>query len=147
MRIESYVGVDDVRFGISPSAVTSALGPCEEVDINYLGEMIEYRRGRNLVTTYSGDRRLVELGLNPEVGELTLGDVSLSKEEPDHVLRALALRDEHPLELAGFVVLRQLGVALSGYQDVPASDLAVAVFARGRWDGQLAKMKPFKFPG
>lgn len=143
MKIETYLGVDELRFGMLPGVVAQSMGPRDEQDTNYLGELIEYRLNRNLVTTYSQANGLVEVGFNPGAGELIIDGLSLFAPQPADVLRKVVLRDGAAMELAGFVVLRNLGITLSGFQDTPPSDLAVTAFARGRWDGQLAKMRSF----
>jgi hypothetical protein len=126
-----------------PSEVARIIGPHDAQTTNYLGELIEYRCGRSLITTYSSAEGLVEVGVDPGVGKAAIDGVSLFVGRPADVLQELAQRDGEPMELAGFVVLLKLGISLSGFQDASSSDLAVTAFVWGRWDSQLPKMKPF----
>jgi len=47
------------------------------------------------------------------------------------------------MHTVGYVVLLQLGLAMTGFHDGDLSQKAVTAFARGSWDTLRPKMKPY----
>ena len=58
-------------------------------------------------------------------------------------VRALCAIDEGPLEIHGFLVMLNLGLAVTGIQDDESADSAITVFARGAFDDLMEDAVPF----
>lgn len=46
----------------------------------------------------------------------------------------------------GFVILRDLGIAFSGFDPEDEGQMAVTMFPSGHWDGFASHFKPYLFP-
>ncbi len=56
-----YVGVDHVRFGMTPSEVTQVWGYLHSRSVNFINQYVEYRG--SVSTTYSSENQFIEIGL------------------------------------------------------------------------------------
>lgn len=146
LDIRSYVGVGDIKFGMTPREVEGLIGPASSVTAGFLGERTEYRRDNGLLATYSKEGGLVELGFSHNIAELQWDGKKLFTLPPDQAMRDLVQNDGKPYETVGFVVLLNLGVTLTGFHDEALAQKAVTVFAKGRWDDEISNMKPFSLP-
>jgi hypothetical protein len=88
------------------------------------------------VTVTFAEDRVVEIGLAPPTDVIFEGR-NLFREP--NAWKELVERDGDPKEIVGFLVLRDLGVTLTGFHDNDEAQKAVTVFERGRWDDFLAK--------
>lgn len=59
-------------------------------------------------------------------------------------LRRACERDKLPREVYGFVVLRQLGIAVTGIHDADDSQMSITVFSEGEFDELLTESVPFE---
>lgn len=144
-NIYSYVGVGDVRFGMSSAQVEHLLGPAVSRRKGFLGEITEYRRDGGLLATYAKDSdALVELGFSENILELQLDGKKLFATNEPETFSDLVRADGRPYETVGFIVLLELGITLTGFHNNSKAKKAVTVFVKGRWDDEIAEMKPFK---
>lgn len=144
MQIRSYVGIDEagILFGTLPDVAQAALGaPLANWPLDAGGLELEYP---GLLLRYSeGESGLEEMAVVPGGGRLwKLNDIPISWDES--FLRGACLRDGVPMEYLGFVVLLELGVALSGFDPRDEGQLAVNVFRRGLWDKRKSKFVPYR---
>ncbi|NQE49758.1 hypothetical protein [Herbaspirillum rubrisubalbicans] len=142
--IQPYSGVGDLRFGMNHVMVEELLGTATTKEEGFSGETTEYRRDNGLLTTYGLNKdELVEVGFSRNILELEFDGSRIFTDPPKEVLRKLVNLDGNPYESVGFIVLLNLGVTLTGFHDDDIYQRAVTVFARGRWDDLLQKLKPF----
>jgi len=53
--------------------------------------------------------------------------------------------DGSPFEIVGIIVSLNLGISMTGFlQDDEPGQKAIGVFAKGRFDAKMEKMRPFK---
>ncbi|ENY83176.1 hypothetical protein [Sphingopyxis sp. MC1] len=83
--------------------------------------------------------RAVEIAFVPPACVLFQGQPLF---EDSSVWRAIVAADGDARETLGFIVLRNLGVTLTGFHDGDDSQLAMTVFAAGRWDVLEDEMRP-----
>ena len=145
--IHPYVGVGQLKFGMTPDEVAAILGPPEgSRPVASTGELRERREKSALQAVYAaGDRRLVELGFSPPIAGLEFDGVRLFTSPSHDALREILRRDPAPLADVGFVVFFDLGLSLTGFDDDDEDDKAVTVFDKGRWDEIRPQMQKFVF--
>lgn len=85
--------------------------------------------------------RAVELGITPPATVLFQGR---SLFDDFDAWRHVIAEDGDPQEVLGFVILRKLGLTLTGFHDGDRGQLAVTAFEPGRWDLLRDKMKPLR---
>lgn len=140
--IRPYEGVGPLRFGMIPDEVEHVLGKPDKVKRNFLGEWTEHREANGLVTTFDREtNELVEVGFSPNITSLHYASLNLFSGNPRDTLHELARHDATTYEMVGFIIMLKLGITLAGFQTGEQSDLAVTVFAKGRWDSDIPKMR------
>jgi hypothetical protein len=147
-----YVGAGPLKFGMSPTQVEKLLGEPDKHRLTHKGNREDH--WGSLVVGYSKDDgyKMNHIGFFRDMVGVRYGDLKIFREPYDmryqhHVLRTLCAEDGKPLLSYGFVVLLNLGFALTGFQDEEEDDLAFAMFPKGGWDDVLddPDTKPFKF--
>ena len=114
-EIRPYAGVEQLTFGMSPSDVAARLGSPATVTTNRLAEDV-YRYEAMLLTF---DREgLAEIGMLPESNPCVGGLQVLAAENFDELLEL----DGAPQETLGFIVLRRLGLTITGVHDGEAAN-------------------------
>lgn len=142
-EIQPYIGIGDIKFGMRPVDVDNLIGPPLSVKKDFLGERTEYRRDNGLLVTYSENQGVVEIGCSRNIIELEYDKNVIFAYSPLQVLKELVKIDRAPYEVVGFIVLLDLGMTLTGFHDGATEQMAVTVFAKGRWDDELPNMKHF----
>lgn len=143
-EIYPYVGVGQLRFGMTPDEIAKVLGPAEESGLHPSGEFYEDRFDATILTIYSKiDRRLVQVGFSRWAKGVIYKSIDLFSASPDEVLQMLLQDDGQPYESLGFIVLLDLGIALTGFHDNSEDERTISVFAKGLWDSRKARLKPF----
>jgi hypothetical protein len=136
-EIRPYAGVQQLTFGMSPLDAAARLGPPATVTTNRLTE--EVHRYEAMLLTFDRDG-LAEIGMLPESNPCVGGLQVLAPENFDELLEL----DGAPQETLGFIVLRRLGLTITGVHDGDGSQLAATAFRRGRWDRLGDQMRPFR---
>jgi hypothetical protein len=148
LSITPYTGVGPLRLGLAPEEIHAVLGAprVRRPQGSKLREM--YADG--IACTYEGapDRLgLVEIGFAKAVRELDYAGVRLFQVPRQEALRRLVQDDPDVAEALGFLIFLRLGIATNGFHTAQEEDLAVTVFARGRWDAHRPTMRPFRLSG
>ena len=148
LSIVPYTGVGALRLGLPPEEIHALLGAprVKRPQGSKLREM--YADG--IACTYEGapDRLgLVEIGFAKTVRDLNYAGVRLFELPPQRALERLIQDDPDVAEALGFLIFLHLGVATSGFHAAQQEELAVTVFARGRWDAHRPAMRPFRLSG
>jgi hypothetical protein len=137
LEIRPYVGVEQLTFGMSSSDAAVRLGPPVTVTANRLAE--EVHRYDAMLLTFDREG-LAEIGMQPESKPHIGGLQVLAPENLDELLEL----DGAPRETLGFIVMRNLGLTITGVHDGDRSQLAATAFRKGRWDRLEDQMKPFR---
>jgi hypothetical protein len=141
-QITPFVGTDLVAFGMSAQEVERALGAPDQTSKNHLGSRVEFRSAMNI--GYSQATGQVDhIGFGRQMTDVYFREMNLFSTPPDKVLRELMACDPQPLIYLGFVVFRNLGIALTGFHDDDESQKAATLFPQGAWDKRVPKMKPY----
>ncbi len=140
-KIESYVGALPVRFGAQADEVVAILGEPQTKSTNFRKEV-----------TYDYD--FVNIGFDKNSSVSHVGFVPGANVEYDglpilsqETFRQLLRLDAEAMEVVGFVVLLNLGIAFTGFHDDDESQKAVSVFAKGAYDDLQHKMTEFVLNG
>ncbi len=139
-----YVGAGPLTFGMSPGQVAHALGAPDSAGVNHLGQRVEHRSFMTVGYTASVDGELNHIGFGGQMTGVRHSDLKVFDSQHGQVLRALCVEDGNPYVYLGFIVLLNLGFALTGFHDNDEDQLAITLFPKGAWDGRLHKLKPFQ---
>ena len=144
--IKPYLGVGPLRFGMTRKQVEDVLGlPDKTRSTTFFNETIEFRCENALQTVYSAEGALVEISFGRAVEGVTFNDLDVFKAPGREVIERLVKADGNPLEIVGIIVFLNLGISMTGFlQDDEPGQKAIGVFAKGRVDTKLEKMRPFK---
>jgi len=141
-RIQPYLGIDQVQFGMTPTHVAMLWGEADRISKNILNERIEYRNG--IVTTYSlSETTLIEIGLKKLCTEIQLNNIYILKPPKIDRIKELLAIDNEVYEDVGMIVFKNLGISITGFMHDDDSDVAICAFGRGRWDDDFLEMKLF----
>lgn len=134
-------GFDPLMLGMTRDEIDAALGETGKPDgEGHPGEpAFVYETASGRVVLREG--RAVELALWPPAQVAFNGRALFGS--PD-VWREILAADGDPHETFGFLVLRNLGLTLTGFHDDDPSQLAVTAFEPGRWDAVASGMTPFR---
>lgn len=142
-EIFPYVGAGPITFGMSPERVESILGLPELVERNHLNQRVEHRAFMNVGYSNDGGLALNHIGFGRQMIGVRYGDLKIFVDDVDLVVQALCTDDGAPGVYLGFLVLANLGLALTGFHDNDRSQLAITLFPKGAWDNRLSKVRPF----
>jgi hypothetical protein len=140
-----YIGAGLLTFGMSPKEVESLLGPPSVVKLNDNNNRVEFRLFLNLTYSSGGGDRLNHIGFGRQMVGVKYRDLAIFRDPAERVLQRLVTEDGNPYFFLGIVVLLNLGMTLTGFQDDDDddSDKAMTVFPKGSWDKWIPEMKPF----
>lgn len=142
--IRSYVGVDNLRFGLSPAEIAGILGKPEDADDEGAGRLSEYRALHEPIVRYR-DNKVSELTFSKEATEVMFQGIDLLGSDQTAVLRNLAAIASDLVELkGGGIASLQLGLSLSGFQDPDDSNKSVNAFERGLFDKHMPGARPVR---
>ena len=141
MKVDPYKSFGSLHFGVST----------REDCVAYYGEPKDVRTNREGVEEFHYEAFIVRFDSNTNaVRECTLlprataviGDIELTWDQ--EFLRRACNRDGGPMDVYGFIVLKNLGIAVTGIHDGDESQLAVTAFSEGDFDDLLGEAAPFE---
>ena len=143
MNIEPYKSFGPLKFG------QSSKDDC----VHFLGEPMKISKNRVGIEEFHYDSFIIRFDrLTSTVRECTLlprttatiGDIDITWDQ--NFLRQACERDGSPRDSYGFIVLKNLGVAVTGIHDEDESQLAITAFSESDIDEMLARSVPFELP-
>lgn len=137
-----HVGINNIKFGMSPEQVAIYLGEPEEVWENENNELIEERSYLNITYTAS-DKKLCHFGFGRRMNYVMFSGVNIFHAEPDEIIKKMMEMDDCPYFFVGSVFFMKLGVSLTGFYDEDEDDKAIALFNHHDYDDLLPKMEVF----
>lgn len=137
LKLEPYVGVGPLRFGMSENDVLLSLGKPTKEGPNRRGELTYLYSTFNLV--FAKDEGVVEIAFYPGA-QLEIDNISMFQDAS--ALEKLIAVDSQVKEYVGILLFPSLGVTLSGFHNEDSE--TVTAFAKGRLDHLVHKFKPFK---
>jgi hypothetical protein len=136
--IRPYEGVGPLSFGDSVDSVRASLGdPRREGSLAGRWQLT-YPLLKARFSSQQGG--LIEASFLPAADVTWNGNHVFS----NPTFHALLVADGDPQECVGFVVLLELGLAVTGIHDNDPGQRALTVFARGTWDHLRKEMRPFR---
>jgi hypothetical protein len=142
MVVEPYESVGALQFGMRQDEIVAAIGEPQRITKNYMGNSQLWYDDNKFNVVVEGDR-LAEVVLSPSI-EMSIRGINPFTDPTGFA--SLCRLDGSPCEALGFIVLRNLGIALTGFHDKDESQKALTAFARGRLDIVESQMKPFPVP-
>lgn len=133
MIVTPYESVGQIRFGQSRTECLEKLGPIESSFVNSIG-LEELGFDRLIVRVSPADEKVVEFTLLPYLECEVCGIVVTWDAQ---FLDAICQLDGAPVDVYGFIVLRNLGIAVTGIHDADDSQLAITVFMHGAFDSLI----------
>jgi hypothetical protein len=138
-EIVSYVGALPLKFGMTEEEVARIIGLPSVKMKNRKGEP-DHDHGFCAVGYDKDTNRANFFGFRPPTN---ISYEGMPMFDNPTALNALVARDGEAFEFVGFVLLLNLGISLSGFDDNDQSQLAVNVFERGRFEKYRSQFKPF----
>ena len=140
MKIQTYEYVDSLRFGQSTKTDCVAVyGRPNSVRKNRY-DVEEFHYDDFVLRFDPSDETLRECTLLPRK-KAFIGDIPVTWDRA--FLVAACTEDGSPVDAYGFIVMRKLGIAVTGIHDDDASQLAVTAFSKGEFDEFMESAKPF----
>jgi hypothetical protein len=138
LLITPYESAGPVRFGMDEKKLRNIAGdpfrirqyPDGESDLVYF----------NLRVRLSVDERVVEVQVHPP-RDVRLGDVRIF-DSPD-ARKDLVKQDGWAFKFGNQIVLLNLGIALTGFEDDDPTQRSLTVFAKGRWDNPQLRLEEY----
>ena len=141
MQIDPYDSVDSLRFGNSKkSDCVTLYGEPKTIRTNRYG-FAEYHYDDFILRFDPITETLRECTLLP-FKDATVGGIKVTWDR--RFLTAACQADGDALESYGFIVLRKLGIAITGIHDDDESQLAITAFTEGDFDEFLENADPFR---
>ena len=130
-----YVGVGPIEFGMTRIDVHNILGaPSSSKKSRFSDESTDFWDENGLQLTFSGDEKLLEISLHPNLSDVELNGLKLFAVPGADALKALEALDNAPLTKAGSNIFLKIGLAVEGFLHSDECDKSVTAFAKGRWD-------------
>ncbi len=133
-------GFPPLLIGMSRREIDEMLGELPKADGAGLNGEEALRYGSHVRVVTRQDRA-VEIALVPPAIVLFQGKPLF---EGGSVWRDIVAADGDAQETLGFVVLRRLGLTLTGFHDGDREQLAITAFEPGRWDVLEHEMRPLR---
>lgn len=133
MKIVTNNSFGLIDFGMSEIQVVNLIGEPIRKDLNDDG-VVEYFYD-DFIVRFDADEKLVKEGtlLPKRAGELQINDIILDWR--DDFFKTLCEADGDPYESYGFIILFNLGIALTGFHDEGYGQNFITVFKEGSWGG------------
>ncbi|HAT8020751.1 TPA: hypothetical protein GF101_25205 [Citrobacter rodentium] len=140
------VGINNVKFGMSPEQVAMELGDPEEVWVNENNELVEERAHLNI--TYTAlDKELCHFGFGKKMNHVMFSGVNVFHSKPDKIIKKMMTIDDKPYFFVGSIFFMKLGISLSGFydedEDEDEDDKAIALYNHHDYDDLLPQMELF----
>ncbi len=138
LTIKPYVSVGGIAFGGTEFECIRKLGPPLATNVNREG-VVELVHTRIIVRLDPIERRVDELLFPKRKSKIEGIEITWDT----RFLESACKLDGKPREVYDFVVLRNLGIAITGIHDDDASQMAITVFIRGAFDELLVSGVPY----
>lgn len=143
-EIHPFEGALPLRFGMSPTEVSSILGPPGLADTNWQGTLTHSYSSPSLDMNvhFGGEGQTVDhFGFGRGAAVRFHGlDFFADRSAWKSLLNQSS--DYH--QCSGFLVFCDLGIALSGFHDDYQDELAVTVFPHGAWEEFRSDFEPYE---
>jgi hypothetical protein len=142
MIIEPYKSFGPLCFGVTNrDECIMLLGNPKDIRINREG--VEEYHYDDFIVRFKPETHVVnECTVLPKIVAF-ISNIEFTWDK--RFLRLACEYDGAPQELYGFIVLRRLGIAVTGIHDNDESQMAITIFCEGEFDDLLPKAIPFEW--
>jgi hypothetical protein len=135
-KIEPYIGVGDLKFGITRADSYVILGmPVSSKKSRFSNEITDYWMENNLQLTFTDLKGLlVEISLYPDLKDAQLDGIKIFTEPGLNVFTEFCKRDNKVRETVGITIFFSYGVAMTGFLNSEDDQKSITAFAAERWN-------------
>ncbi|MBE7183469.1 MAG: hypothetical protein INR68_03570 [Methylobacterium mesophilicum] len=142
-EIQSFIGVGELRFGMSPRMVADLIGAPESSD----GDEADLREFRDIdlpILSYDQEK-LVEIEAFYDVPNVTYRGMDIFGTPGLKCLQTLEAANGGALHDVGIVLFAELGFTCGRLDQEVEGDHSITAFSRGLWDSKLGDFEPITF--
>jgi hypothetical protein len=145
--IHSFVGVGNLKFGMSRTQVHNELGlPIRSRKDRSSSNITDFWIDNGLQLAFSSpEGQLREISLYSNISGVELANFKIFEPPSRETFGKLCELDGDPRVIVGIVVFLRLGITATGFLNEDGDDRSVTAFAPGVWQVNDPKLVPFKF--
>lgn len=145
-NVVPYVGVGELKFGMSREDVSSILGPADLYQYDEdTGLITDYRYENGLQTLFVKESgRLVMVSLYSNVENVSVGETAINWGDARNIYEDLLVGDPSAKGAAGITVFFKYGVSVAGFHSNGNGDKSLTAFEVGQWRQDDPMLKPVK---
>lgn len=143
--LESYIGAGPLKLLAGKDAFTALLGPPDRTRKRPSGEQLSWNADIFVKFTAheSADGPVAtEIYFGPDCTTVSWQGMPVFG-DPKAFLEQIVPADPAPLHGLGILLLRGLGIAMTGFVENHREDLSIGLFVKGHWDNDLDGMTPY----
>lgn len=134
-EILPYVGVGDLKFGISPSMAEVILG---KPKLSYYDSdtdtTTQYWNNNGLQLAFSkDDNALVSISMYSNIDNISLPGIRFEWNSSKSTYNSLTTLDPSAMKTVGITVFFKYGIAVSGLLGEENGDKSITAFSKGQW--------------
>lgn len=143
-KIKPYLSAGPIALGISRAQLHTLLGAPSASRIGkFSGNLIDIWDAEGISITMK-DNEVVEIGFGSEQSTAQIEGFRIFGLSGPATHEILCFKDGRPLADAGFTVLLNLGITLSGFLNEDQDERAVTVFKEGLWRADDESLEPIE---
>ena len=139
--IRTYDGAGPIKFGMTSYQVITIMGQPLSTGAMPSGVFRLLYSSFEIEFDYKG--AVCNIGFLPNAIQLIFDDIDIFGDP--RAFEKLVQRDGHALENLGIVVLLNLGISVTGFENED-DDKSVGLFSRGYWDTAINDFSPYQGP-
>lgn len=147
--LESYVGAGALKLLAGKDAFTAILGPPARMRKLPSGERLSWNPGiyaKFAMQDAAAGPVATEINFGPDCATVSWQGMAVFA-DTRAFLKQIVTQDAAPLHGYGTLLLRDLGIAMTGFVENHREDLSIGLFVKGHWDNDLDGMKPYRPSG
>jgi len=134
-EIFPYVGVGDLRFGMSPSAAEVILGKPKLSDFNAdTDSTTQYWENNGLQLEFSkNEDKLISISMYSNITNIKIPNITFDWNTSKSTYNALIKSDPSAMKTVGITVFFKHGIAVAGFLGEDNGDKSITAFSKGLW--------------
>lgn len=143
-EVTPYVGVGDLKFGMSPSIAEALLGKPKLSDFDEdTGTTTQYWENNGLQLTFSeNDNRLVSISMYSNINNIQLPGIPFNWANSKSTYDTLIKLDPSARQTVGITVFFKYGIAVTGFREDEDGSKSITAFDKGQWTQEDPYLKP-----
>lgn len=130
-----YVGVGDLRFGMSQEEAASILGNPDITEEDVDAELTtHYWRDNGLQLSFDAlSHKLILISLYSNIQNIRMGDREFDWHRTSEMYRELLKQDPSARQTVGITIFFKYGISIVGFLSDDLGGKSLTVFAKGQW--------------